>query len=259
MKTYLTYIIDESPETSTMLSKKLKKIPGMDVGVFETPVAAIGSLNKKPDFVVMDYFMKSKNKIDVIPLFREFAPEARILVLVNQEKLATRENCFSFPGDEYFIKDGTESILVLGSIWQCIKKKCVKDSNWTDRFSAPLNLKKKQKQVFFFSTSPPETCQKEHDPNYTIRVFSDYFDFENHYAAAKPDLAIIDFDGPDMLISLSLLKQLRTDSCKMPVIIMSQKKDLAKALKAISDGASYYLVKRKNYLNRLNGILEMMR
>ncbi|HAN76943.1 MAG TPA: hypothetical protein DCQ31_03795 [Bacteroidales bacterium] len=89
MKKYLIYLVDDDPVFTEMMYESLCDNPKLEIKNFDTGERCLQQLDKKPDLIVLDYFLdlkdpNAKNGLEVLSIIRQVLPDVEVIVLSGQ-------------------------------------------------------------------------------------------------------------------------------------------------------------------------------
>lgn len=117
------FIVDDEPLLSEMLTDYLKdRHAGFNIKSFPTGEACLQSLDEKPDAVVLDYYLNSKEKeaangIDILKEIKKRSTSLPVIMLSSQKSYGTAAQTIMYGAVHYVIK-GQEAF---EEIFQLIK------------------------------------------------------------------------------------------------------------------------------------------
>ncbi|MBK6947407.1 MAG: response regulator [Haliscomenobacter sp.] len=115
------FIVDDEPLLSEMLTDYLKdRYADFNIKSFPTGEACLQSLEEKPDVVVLDYYLNSKEKeaangIDILKEIKKRNKALPVIMLSSQESYGTAAQTILYGAVHYVIKgqDAFEEIFEL--------------------------------------------------------------------------------------------------------------------------------------------------
>jgi DNA-binding NarL/FixJ family response regulator len=252
------FLIEDNLSVSKMIQKTIvEKFSDIKIVPFESVERALGNINEKPDYIILDHFLDKVNGIDSIPVFKEFLPDAKIIVVSSQNDIQAFENAFSFGASEYIRKDA----LLLNNITTYLKKDIEKKTkSWYNSVTQILKTgitKKKVKTIYILddnlSTSYFTRHILEFESYNTVLLFSNPEDFLIQMKKLNPDVAIIEhnLDGKE----ISLIQQVRLISPETSILIFSDQKEVSVAAGLLNAGASHYLTKSNKNVLKLKSMI----
>lgn len=258
----LTFVIEDNALINKNISKLIGEIDGMKVMSFEKVETALGNISKKPGFIVLDHFLGRANGIDCIPIFREFLPQAKILVLSSQQDIKVFESAFTFGADNYFFKDSHEYAEMVQAIKKYIEQKNVEPHSWLFSLLVKKSRTFRKKIIYVIDDNASSTFIVEHllstESRDSVKAFTTSSGFWDEYQKIKPDVVILDYFLDGNITGMDLLKKIKKGSPDVMVIILSKQEDVKVATELIRNGAAYYLVKSSESLKRLKSIIDVM-
>lgn len=260
MKPVLVHLIEDNSIYRKLLAKKLKEINGVEVAEFDSVESSLGNLNMKPDFVILDHLLTRAKGIGSIPIYKEFLPDSKIMVLSGQEEIKEFASAFEFGADHYIKKDGFEIARVMSLIEDHIKNPGENSKSWFDHFFPKKTYHKEKKTVYVLEDNPNSAFIIEHllsaESNNKVKAFTRSLEFVSHLFKSKPDVVVLDYYLEEKVNGLDLLKRIKKEFMDVVVIILSGQKDVSVAAELMREGASYYFVKSKDSLRRLKSLVD---
>lgn len=104
------FIVDDEPLLSEMLTDYLKEqYEGFIIKSFPTGEACLQSLNEKPDAIVLDYYLNSKEKnaangIDILKEIKKQNKALPVIMLSSQKNYGTASQTIMYGAMHYVIK-----------------------------------------------------------------------------------------------------------------------------------------------------------
>ena len=104
------FIVDDEPLLSEMLTDYLKEqYEGFNIKSFPTGEACLQSLNEKPDIIILDYYLNSKEKdaangIDILKEIKKDNKALPVIILSSQKSYGTASQTIMFGAMHYVIK-----------------------------------------------------------------------------------------------------------------------------------------------------------
>jgi DNA-binding NarL/FixJ family response regulator len=104
------FIVDDEPLLSEMLTDYLKgQHAGFNIKSFPTGEACLQSLDEKPDIIVLDYYLNSKEKdaangIDILKEIKKQNKAIPVIILSSQESYGTAAKTIMYGAVHYVIK-----------------------------------------------------------------------------------------------------------------------------------------------------------
>lgn len=105
------FIVDDEPLLSEMLTDYLKdQYVGFNIKSFPTGEACLLCLDEKPDAVVLDYYLNSKEKdaangIDILKEIKKRDKALPVIMLSSQKSYGTATKTIMYGAVHYVIKD----------------------------------------------------------------------------------------------------------------------------------------------------------
>jgi two-component system, OmpR family, response regulator len=104
------FIVDDEPLLSEMLTDYLMdRHAGFNIKSFPTGEACLQSLDERPDVVVLDYYLNSKEKdaangIDILKEFKKRYKALPVIMLSSQKSYGTAAQTIKYGAVHYVIK-----------------------------------------------------------------------------------------------------------------------------------------------------------
>lgn len=251
------FIVEDNPVFAAQIKKILEGEGDFQFYLFNTVERALGNVPEEPDYIILDHFLDKARGIDCIPIFREFTPNSRIVVVSSQSDIETFQSAMDFGADEYFFKDG----LALLNIRDYVRKtKDVVATCWFDtllhKFKRGSHSSKKvwvleDNETTAFTIDYMLTGQDKNQ----LTTFTKTNDFNLALEKHKPDVLILDYQLDEGENGYDILKKVKAVSPLTKVIALSAQRDVNVALKLFHAGASYYLIKSTANLSRLAALV----
>lgn len=261
MKKNLVFIIEDSPLYNKTLAAALSNIESIELKSFTLVENALGNISEKPQFIILDHFLGRTNGIDSIPIFREFLPSCKIIVLSSQPDVRVLDSAFSFGADYYFMKQSSDIDEIVALLNKLINETTEKKESW---FYSLLkkNEKSRKKLIYVLDDNPNSAFAIDHllssDTFNIVKAFTKSFDFINEYQLKKPDIVVLDYNLEEKITGLELLQKIKKESPASKVVMLSGQEDIKVAVDLIKNGASYYLVKSADSMKRIKSIVQLM-
>jgi CheY-like chemotaxis protein len=105
----LIFIVDDDPFINMLVVKRFLS-KGYRIEPFRFGEECLGSLNKNPDLIILDYYFidhdrKVMNGMEIFDKIKEVKPETPVIMLSNQEKGEVVLELARKGIDDYIIKD----------------------------------------------------------------------------------------------------------------------------------------------------------
>jgi DNA-binding NarL/FixJ family response regulator len=115
------FIVDDEPLLSEMLTDYLKEqYSGFNIKSFSTGEACLKSLDEKPDAIILDYYLNSREKdaangIDILKEIKKRNKTIPVIMLSSQKSYGTATQTIMYGAVHYVIKgqDAFEEIFQL--------------------------------------------------------------------------------------------------------------------------------------------------
>lgn len=105
------FIIDDEEMIREMLKDFIsEKFPGYEVSVFVTGEAALQHIYVKPDLIILDYFLNSKdstakNGVEILKQIKNVMPDVPVIFLSGQESPVIAVDIIKYGAYDYVIKN----------------------------------------------------------------------------------------------------------------------------------------------------------
>lgn len=109
------FLVDDDPLYLKMLEIELGNNEEFIIESFATGEICLANLDKKPDVIVLDYFLDSFDKsamngIEVLDKIKSTNPEISVVMLSSQDKIEVAVNCMHHKAFDYIVKSETAYI-----------------------------------------------------------------------------------------------------------------------------------------------------
>lgn len=109
------FLVDDDPLYLKMLEIELSNNEEFIIESFATGEICLANLDKKPDVIVLDYFLDSFDKsamngIQVLDKIKSTNPEISVVMLSSQDKIEVAVNCMHHKAFDYIVKSETAYI-----------------------------------------------------------------------------------------------------------------------------------------------------
>lgn len=254
------FIIEDNQVINKSIQKAISdNIKDAQIFAYQAVERALVNLNEKPDYLVLDHFLDRINSIDSIPVFKEFLPKTKIIIVSSQDDIEAFENAHLQGVEEYIQKD--ESLL--NNIINYLKKDMkVTHSRWYDPLTQIFKTEvthKKNKSIYHLdnklSTSYFTKNFLQFEPFNTVLMFSDAKDFMRQVEKLMPDVAILELNREVKTEDKDLVKELRLKCPDTNILIFSDQTNVRAATDLLRSGASHYLIKSQRNLLKLKEII----
>lgn len=99
------FIMDDDRFYAEVLKQKMEMLKLGDVKVFSLEKQFFQSLNEQPHVIVLDYFLKSYNGIEVLKRLKKSNPKARCILLSSQSSMKVAVETLKMGAFSYVEKD----------------------------------------------------------------------------------------------------------------------------------------------------------
>lgn len=255
------FVIEDNESISKAIINSLENnFNNIDTYVYKSAEKALGNISQNPDYIILDHFLEKTNGIDCIPVFKEFLPDTKIIVVSSQNDINVFQNAFIYGANEYFRKDN----LLMSNITEFIAKdiESLKEG-WFNKIADAFKSEPKTnrpKVVFILDDNKNTSFSIEHmlsiDSKNHVFSFTDSKSFLEELEKVKPDFAILDYNLGEAINGKDVLAKLSDTSPKTQVIMFSGQTNVVTASELLKAGASYYLTKSKENFLRLKSIID---
>lgn len=109
------FLVDDDPLHNELLKSHLAKTLKVELQTFQTGEEAVNAIRDKPDIVILDYFLNSKdqtaaNGIQVLKTIKTQLPTCKVVMLSANDKLEIATQCLRNGAFDYIIKNETSNI-----------------------------------------------------------------------------------------------------------------------------------------------------
>lgn len=106
------FLVDDEPIQNEMLKDYLSEKFGYKIKTYESGETAIKDVQLNPQIIVLDYHLNSHlpnalDGIEVLKLFKERLPEAKIIMLSGQDRIEVAIDSMKYGAFDYVIKGET--------------------------------------------------------------------------------------------------------------------------------------------------------
>jgi two-component system OmpR family response regulator len=128
MANTLIYLVDDDELYLKTAVHNLSQNKGLTIKTFMNGESLIKALNKKPDIVILDYFLDSEKPeamsgIKVLQEIKQIAPDVEVLMLSGQEDIDVAVNSVKYGAVDYIVKNKSAFIRVQNDIKRIMKGK----------------------------------------------------------------------------------------------------------------------------------------
>ena len=113
-KSSLVFIVDDDEVYLDALEQNLKKSSDNEITFkrFPTGEKCLDAIGEKPDIVILDYYLNSKNEkamngMEVLKKIKSINPDIQVLILSGQDSLEVAVNCIKNGANDYIVKSET--------------------------------------------------------------------------------------------------------------------------------------------------------
>lgn len=256
-------IVEDDVIYSSFLEEKIK--PQIDqVTVVHTAEAGAGVVSTlKPDIVFMDNVLPKLNGVEVIELYKEAHPEVKIILISGSYVVEDIAKAIQSGADYVIKKSGKEGEEIDQIIAALIESKKSKSKFWSliESFRSPEKGSHKKSiavveddELFSFHLS---WNLEQTGNNHLVYTFSSAEEFFKFCDVTLPDIVFLDYSLPDQNGD-KVLDRINTFKEKPEVVVISSVEDEGVALDLNKKGITNYIVKNKNWKERLNNTIEKL-
>lgn len=128
MASTLIYLVDDDELYLKTAVHTLSQNKGLNIKTFTNGEALLKALSKKPDIVILDYFLDSEKPnamsgIKVLQEIKQIAPDVEVLMLSGQEDIDVAVNSVKYGAVDYIVKNKSAFIRVQNDIKRIMKGK----------------------------------------------------------------------------------------------------------------------------------------
>ena len=113
MKTKINvFLVDDDALYLRLLEIQFLEIGGYEIESFSSGEECLENLSKKPDLIVLDYFLNSVNKdakngIEILDQIKELNDHIPVVILSAQDKIEVAIDCMHHGAFDYVVKSET--------------------------------------------------------------------------------------------------------------------------------------------------------
>lgn len=128
MANTLIYLVDDDELYLKTAVHNLSQNKGLTIKTFMNGESLLKALSKKPDIVILDYFLDSEKPeamsgIKVLQEIKQIAPDVEVLMLSGQEDIDVAVNSVKYGAVDYIVKNKSAFIRVQNDIKRIMKGK----------------------------------------------------------------------------------------------------------------------------------------
>lgn len=114
-------LVDDDPLYLKLLENEFIKNQNFEITTFATGEAFLNRSPYKPDIVVLDYFLNSRNKdaqngYEILVKLKEAEPDVQVIILSSIENVEIALNCVKYNAFNYIVKNDTAFLRLKHSI-----------------------------------------------------------------------------------------------------------------------------------------------
>jgi len=130
------FVVDDDPTYLKLLEIQLLKHSYFEVETFATGEQCIANLSKKPDIVILDFYlngvdMTAINGLETLDEIKKIDSEIQVIMLSSQDKIEVAVKCLHHKASDYVVKNETTFMRlhkIISSIHEM--KQVEKKLNW---------------------------------------------------------------------------------------------------------------------------------
>jgi two-component system, OmpR family, response regulator len=132
-KNMKVFIVDDDQMQSEMLADHMSKYKMFNFLKYPTGEVCLQELDKKPDIIILDYYLDSNNKdamdgIDVLKEIKRKNPDTEVVMLSGQEKIEVAVNTMKYGAFDYVVKGETAFHRLENVLYNVIRKRKLESS-----------------------------------------------------------------------------------------------------------------------------------
>jgi DNA-binding NtrC family response regulator len=101
---FCIFIVDDDSFCRELYQYHLKKLGIKDIYLFDNGQDCINSLVLEPDLILLDYYMKPLNGLDVMHTVKEYNPEIFVVIISGQEEVHLPVLAMEYGAFDYVVK-----------------------------------------------------------------------------------------------------------------------------------------------------------
>jgi len=248
-------IIEDNKKTSSNLMNWL--FCKTDLINLAESVELAGSMvaSLKPNLIFLNTQM-SKLGVDSILIYKELSPNSKIIVISDESNLDEIATCVQHKADYFINKNKLNKEMAFSVLEAYIKTQKSNDSIWN--FFKLFNLEK-EKECKTISIIEDDDLFSFHltwklgqtIKNNIINSYTNADSFISYSTELKSEIVFLDYYLPDST-GAKLVDYISSNSPSTKIIIISAQDDPKIATDLIQKGIYGYIIKNKNWENKLN-------
>ena len=117
------FLVDDDPLYLKTLQVAFEKSSDFDITTFTNGEDCLEHLSTKPDIIVLDYTLNSKNKdaqngYDILVKIKEIDPDIHVIILSSTEDVEMALSCIKYNAFNFILKNDTAFLRLKHSIKQ---------------------------------------------------------------------------------------------------------------------------------------------
>lgn len=127
------FLVDDDPMHLQMLKDHLSSKLNVDITTFSTGEDCLANLDKKPDAIILDYYLNSVEKnaangIEILKKIKAVSPETEVVMLSGQEKIEIAVETMASGAFDYVIKNESSFLRTENKLVNVFKHKKLEDN-----------------------------------------------------------------------------------------------------------------------------------
>ncbi len=127
------FLVDDDPMHLQMLKDHLSSKLNVDITTFSTGEDCLANLDKKPDAIILDYYLNSVEKnaangIEILKKIKATSPETEVVMLSGQEKIDIAVETMASGAFDYVIKNESSFLRTENKLVNVFKHKKLEDN-----------------------------------------------------------------------------------------------------------------------------------
>jgi len=111
-----TFIIEDDPVYSKMLERRLEAKGLNNVEVFDSSESGLAALDRKPEFVILDFSLQGLNGLDTLREIKKRLPKTEVIVLTGLRNEKLSGECFQHGASDYLEKEEDSLVTILARL-----------------------------------------------------------------------------------------------------------------------------------------------
>lgn len=127
------FLVDDDPMHLQMLKDHLSSKLNVDITTFSTGEDCLANLDKKPDAIILDYYLNSVEKsaangIEILKKIKAVSPDTEVVMLSGQEKIEIAVETMASGAFDYVIKNESSFLRTENKLVNVFKHKRLEDN-----------------------------------------------------------------------------------------------------------------------------------